>query len=72
MNAGPENSVNDLDEPPSDALRWAVVESYLDGKIHVAPIGRDSEIARGHELTLGCPCGPAIDYTGIVIHEDVQ
>ena len=42
---------------------------------HVAPVGEDGELAKGHVMSESCPCGPAVeerDDRTIWIHEMIQ
>lgn len=55
---------------------WAVMShETFDGRerIHVVPTDQSGEDAKKpHVLNLNCSCQPAIDETGLIIHEQIQ
>lgn len=52
--------------------RWGVFEHTEDG-VQVCPvIPQSDEIAEPHTLDVFCICGPIIDESGIIIHNEEQ
>jgi hypothetical protein len=51
---------------------WPRDEEEKRDRTHIAPCLRGGSLMDGHELTEQCPCQPAINEDGFVVHEVIQ